>query len=276
MGVASAIGPGLSISTPTVYTTQNKKEKAASAIQAGPHFILYLGVLSLYPIYIGQFLVVILDPKNEDRLMQNSQSALAAFLQGWTVVGTQPINATRLMFHHCLSQDGPRDANTAYHPLPIYAQPPTIPSFHPQSISSSLDSMSDVTSTPGLGFDTRSIWNGVRAHCSLKQYSFHEVLEDINSKIKTLVKESTLCAEGSVALSWSKTMAFSFMQTQELIQKKAPALWLVLTMAAIGNGNIGRLLGIWKEAKEGARGCGSNNMRDPWLVSEASLMHLVY
>ena len=31
---------------------------------------------------IGQFLVVILDPKNEDRLTQNSQSALAAFLQG--------------------------------------------------------------------------------------------------------------------------------------------------------------------------------------------------
>ncbi len=208
--------------------------------------------------------------------MQNSQSALAAFLQGQTIAGTQPINATRLMFHHHLSQDGPRDANTAYHPLPIYAQPPTIPSFHPQSISSSLDSMSDVTSTPGLGFDTRSIWNGVRAHCSLKQYSFHEVLEDINSKIKTLVKESTLCAEGSVALSWSKTMAFSFMQTQELIQKKALALWSVLTMAAIGNGNIGHLLGIWKEAKEGARGCGSNNMRDPWLVSEASLTHPVY
>jgi len=110
----------------------------------------------------------------------------------------------------------------------------------------------------------------------LKQYFLCEVLEEINSEIKTLVKESTLHVEGSVALSWSKTTVFSFMQTQELIQKKAPALWSVLTMAAIGNGNIGRLLGIWKEAKEGAGGCGSNNMRDPWLVSEASLMHLVY
>ena len=109
----------------------------------------------------------------------------------------------------------------------------------------------------------------------MKQYFLCEVLEEINSEIKTLVKESTLHVEGSVALSWSKTTAFSFMQTQ-LIQKKALALWLVLTMAAIGNGNLGCLLGIWKEAKEGAGGCGSNNMRDPWLVSEASLMHLVY
>src|SRR5258708_608887 len=217
-----------------------------------------LAALHEQNLMIGQFLVVILDPKNEDRLTQNSQSVLAAFLQGWTVVGTQPINATRLMFHHHLSQDGPRDANTAYHLLPIYAWPPTIPSSHPQSISSSSDSMSDVTSTPG--FDTRSILNGVRAHCSLKQYFLCEVLEEINSEIKTLVKESTLYAEGSVALSWSKTMSFSFMQTQELIQKKALALWSVLTMAAIGNGNIGRLLSIWKKANKGPKWCGSNNI----------------
>src|SRR5260221_14697316 len=102
--------------------------------------------------------------------------------------------------------------------------------------------MSDVTSTPG--FDTRSIWNGVRACCSLKQYFLHEVLEEINREIKTLVKESTLHAEGSKTLSWSKTTVFSFMQTQELIQKNALALWLVLTMTAIGTGNIGCLLVI--------------------------------
>src|SRR5260370_11621081 len=110
-----------------------------------------LAVLHQKNLTIRQFLATILDPDNEDKLKPNSQSALTTFLQGRTITGTQPINTMKLMFHHCLSQDKPNETSMAYHPLPIYAWPPTIPSLHPQSVSSSLDGMD----TPA--FNTRNI-----------------------------------------------------------------------------------------------------------------------
>ena len=215
---------------------------------------------------IGQFLRIVLDPCNEDKLKSSSHSALSAFLQGRTITGTRPIDTVKLMFHHCLSQDGLRVGLT-YHRLPIYARPPTIPSLHPQSHFSSLDAMLDGMDPPGL--DTQSVQDGLRACRSLKQYFLHEVLEEVNNKVRTLVEDGSLHAEGPAVLSWTKMLEFSFMQTQELILKKAPALWSVLTMAAIGNGNASCLLAVPKEAQEGMRGCGKNNMRDPWLVSKA-------
>ncbi len=130
----------------------------------------------------------------------------------------------------------------AYHPLPIYAQPPILPSLNPQSISSSLDVMSDVTSVPA--FSTQGIWDGVRARSSLKQYFLHEVLEEINSEMKTLIEEKALWAEGSAVLTWTYIMAFSFMCTQGLIQKRALALWSIITMVAVGNENASHLLSI--------------------------------
>ena len=115
----------------------------------------------------------------------------------------------------------------------------------------------------------------MRARSSLKQYFLHEVLEEINSEMKMLIEEKALWAEGSAVLTWTYIMAFSFMCTQGLIQKRAPALWSIITMAAVGNENASHLLSIQKEAQEGVRGQGMNNMRDPWLVSEESLTYLV-
>ena len=102
-----------------------------------------LAALHEQHLMIGQFFAVILDPKNEDRLTQNSQSVLAAFLQGWTISGTQPIDVVKLMFCHHLSQDRLNDIRTAYHPPPIYAccrrdihvipSPPLRAGFGPQN-----------------------------------------------------------------------------------------------------------------------------------------------
>ena len=69
----------------------------------------------------------------------------------------------------------------------------------------------------------------------MKQYFLHEVLEEVNNKVRTLVEDGSLHVEGPAVLSWTKMLEFSFMQTQELILKKAPALWSVLMMVAIGN-----------------------------------------
>ncbi|KAF8337097.1 uncharacterized protein EI90DRAFT_3014036 [Cantharellus anzutake] len=233
---------------------------------------IILATLRQQNLTIGQFFAIILDPENEDKLTQNSQSALAAFLQGRTKTGTQPIDAVQLMFHHRLSQDRLHETSTTYHPLPIYARPPAVPSFHPD--------IPATCATAGVmlvpGFDNINVWDGVRAHNSLKQYFLREVLDEINSEMKSLVKESTLRADGSIALTWAKMTTFSFTHTQELIQKRAPAMWSILTMAAVGNGNIGCLLSVQKEAQEGARGRGTNNMRDPWLGCTVTALILVY
>ena len=101
-----------------------------------------LATLHQHNLTIRQFLRIVLDSCNEDKLKSSSHSALSAFLQGWTVTGTWPINTVKLMFHHHLSQDGLRVGLT-YHQLPIYAWPPMIPSLHPQSHFSSLDAMLD-------------------------------------------------------------------------------------------------------------------------------------
>ena len=171
-----------------------------------------LAILCQQNLTIGQF---ILESKNEEKLTWNSQSALVAFLQGQTMKGTQPINIVHLMFHHHLSQDRLNEGNMAYHPLPIYSRPPTLPLLHSQSISSSSVAMSDV-----VGFDTREVWDGVRAHNSLKQYFLCEVLEEINNEMKTLVEEKELQAEGSVALTWKKVMAFSFTHTHRAFRRE--------------------------------------------------------
>ncbi|KAF8331032.1 uncharacterized protein EI90DRAFT_3016490 [Cantharellus anzutake] len=47
-------------------------------------------------------------------------------------------------------------------------------------------------------------------------------------------------------------------------------------MAAVGNGNVGRLLSMQKEAQEGARGRGTNNMRDLWLGCTVTDLILAY
>ncbi len=146
------------------------------------------------------------------------------------------------MFHHRLSQDRLNQTGTAYHPLPIHAWPPTIPSLHPQSTPSSLDVTLDGTDNPG--FNTRSVWDRVWARSSLKQYFLHKVLEEVSSEVENLVEEGSLRAEGPAVLSWINMTTFSFTQTQELILKKALVLWLILTMAAIGDGNVGRLLAV--------------------------------
>ncbi len=203
---------------------------------------IILAALCQQNLTISQFLATILDPNNEDKLTSNSQSSLATFLQGWTTTGTQPIDTVKLMFHHRLSQDRLNQTGTAYHPLPIYARPPTILSLHPQSIPSSLDVTLDGTDNPG--FNTRSIWDGVRARSSLKQYFLHKVLEEVSSEVENLVEEGSLHAEGPAVLSWINMTTFSFTQTQELILKKAPVLWSILTMAAISDGNAGRLLAV--------------------------------
>ena len=75
-----------------------------------------LATLHQHNLTISQFLRIVLDPCNEDKLKSSSHSALSAFLQGWPVTGTWPINTVKLMFHHHLSQDGLRVGLT-YHQL---------------------------------------------------------------------------------------------------------------------------------------------------------------
>jgi hypothetical protein len=100
---------------------------------------------------------------------------------------------------------------------------------------------------------------------ALKQYFAQKVLELVNQEMTQLAGDDLLKAGEHTALTWAKVTSFSFTGIQTMVKEKAPLLWSVLTMAAIGP-NVTRLAKAREEAIEGARGRGSNNRRDPWLV----------
>ncbi|KAF8342093.1 uncharacterized protein EI90DRAFT_3011643 [Cantharellus anzutake] len=77
------------------------------------------------------------------------------------------------------------------------------------------------------------------------------------------------------ALTWAKVTGFSFTGIQEIVREKALLLWSILTMAAIGP-NVSHLAKAREDAIEGARGRGSNNVRDPWLGCTVSILVLAY
>jgi hypothetical protein len=151
-----------------------------------------------------------------------------------------------------------------FQPLHSYAWPPLL------STSPSAENLAGPESANhGLtvvGFDERDDWQGVTAQNSLRHYFVQQVLEEVNSEMKDITGHASLRSGDSVGLTWSKVTKFSFLETLELFQSRAPVTWSVMTVAAVGKLNGGHLQLAHQEAWPSASGHGSNNMWDPWLV----------
>ncbi|KAF8335424.1 uncharacterized protein EI90DRAFT_3120516 [Cantharellus anzutake] len=252
----------------TCGSTQQQQYVHAAGSERLRGVNLVMAIMHREGLSLGKFLSVIFDLQSrKDALLPSAHQKVNSFLKGYTDQGTllEIKHEIILVFEHDFGRD--MGCQPTYHPLPPFTSHP-----HQEAAGGFPASAKGIQAT---SFYERQDFSGEGSEKSLKQYFAQKVLEEVDQEMTLLASDKILKAGEHTALTWAKVTGFSFTQIQGRVREKAPLLWTILTMSAIGS-NVSRLEKACEDAIEGARGCGSKNRRDPWLGCTVSILILAY
>lgn len=223
-----------------------------------------LNTLARQDITLGRFLSIILDPENLGSMNRTNRTKLLNFLQGQNP-GSHPVDIAQAMANHKYARDKPstsaseEDVLTFPFPFPSYSVPPPSSSVSSNTLQAALQNVAD--------YAEMSFYK-VPASRALRNYAVHETLIVIEKEMESLVQADELRTSGAGdgAFSWKFILNFSFVSLLHVILLEAPILWTIMTTASVGERRGATLKKVREEARGGG-GRGSNNFRDPWLVS---------
>lgn len=114
----------------------------------------------------------------------------------------------------------------------------------------------------------------VSTQSKLRQLFAAETLSLIQSEVQQLSEVDSLRSnDGLTGYTWNRVLSFQFSTITNHVIEAAPLLWSVLTTAAIGNEKRGDRIRETMQKSENKSGRGSNNGRDPWLVSKTCMFN---
>ena len=234
---------GLLSMTRIDWTTKRKATVAAHTV---------MNVLQDLDISLGHFLSTILAPDAD--LQPSAREKVRRFISGTTAHGL-PLDIVKSIVNHphATSYRAQRPVETPF-PIPDYASPPAQSSVSPDPSHAEHPPPSQAARPP-----TANI---------LRAFFVDETLNQIRCEVQSLSKlEVFRSDDGDAGYSWTRVLAFHFSSVMAHVLESAPVLWSVITTAAIGDAKRSVQIRETMRSSENKSGRGSNNARDPWLVS---------
>lgn len=220
---------------------------------------------------LGRFLSVVFDKERWDDLDQPSRKQIEWFLHGATK-GGHPVDVVRSIFDHPQSRS--KQGTVQQFIFPECSVPPSSSFDSPEQEKEALLVLRPPDTSDGAGRSQLC----VRARDALLPFFVDTVVAEMSREADHLMRDEVMKGPTSgrtdEKLSWDSLTSFSFGLTMLHMIVYAPIMWILLTSAAIGKNRSARIKEV-NSSEENESGRGSNNTRDPWLVSRLVLSDCV-